>query len=68
MSWKIGNQTVDTKEKAAIAWRDEQLKATDLQAQTPDWPNRDNILTYRTELRNWPDTDTFPTTRPALGS
>ena len=37
-------------------------------AQTPDWPNRDNILTYRTALRDWPSTSDFPDTRPTLGS
>ena len=52
----------------ARQWRDGQLSATDTASQTPDWPNRDNILTYRTALRNWPSTSDFPDTRPTLGS
>ena len=48
-------------------WRDSELEATDKAAQTPDWPNRDNILTYRTALRGWPSTSDFPDTRPTLG-
>jgi cytochrome c len=47
-------------------WRDRELKATDQAAQTPDWPNRDNILTYREALRDWPATADFPDTRPEL--
>ena len=52
---------------AARQWRDGQLSSTDTASQTPDWPNRDNILTYRTALRNWPSTSDFPATRPELG-
>ena len=52
----------------AIRWRNAELLATDTASQTPDWPNRDNILTYRTALRNWPSTSDFPATHPAIGS
>lgn len=55
------------KEVQAREWRDSELVATDQASQTPDWPNRDNILTYRTALRDWPATDDFPDTRPTLG-
>jgi len=51
---------------AARQWRDSELSATDIAAQTPDWPNRTNILAHRTALRNWPSTSDFPTTRPEL--
>jgi len=47
--------------------RDGELLATDKASQTPDWPNRDNILTYRTALRDWPATDDFPDTKPNIG-
>jgi len=49
------------------------LLSTDIAAYVPDYPNRDNILLYRTALRNWPAaTDEegealFPSTRPVLG-
>jgi len=51
----------------ARQWRDMELSVTDRAAQTPDWPDRDNILSYRTALRDWPATDDFPDTRPEVG-
>ena len=57
-----------TTAEAGRMWRDMELSSTDTAAQTPDWPNRDNILTYRTVLRDWPSTGDFPDTRPTLGS
>ena len=56
-----------TAEEEGRQWRDSELSATDNAAQTPDWPNRDNILTYRAALRDWPSTIDFPNTRPVLG-
>ena len=53
--------------EAGRRWRNSELSATDTASQTPDWPNRDNILLYRTALRNWPSTSDFPATRPELG-
>jgi len=55
-------------EDAARIWRDEELESTDKAAQTPDWPNRDNILTYRQALRDWPEHEGFPDIRPVLGA
>ena len=57
-----------TAEEAGRMWRDAELSSSDIASQTPDWPNRDNILSYRTALRNWPSTGDFPNTRPTLGS
>jgi hypothetical protein len=54
-------------ELEARQWRNGELSSTDTASQTPDWPNRDNILLYRTALRNWPSTSDFPATRPTLG-
>ena len=51
----------------ARLWRDSELRATDQASQTPDWPNRNNILTYRTVLRDWPSTADFPSKKPVLG-
>jgi len=56
-----------TAEEDARQWRDMELSVTDKAAQTPDWPNRDSILTYRAALRDWPATDNFPDTRPEVG-
>ena len=57
-----------TAEETARNWRDGELSSTDTASQIPDWPNRDNILTYRTALRDWPSTSDFPDTPPELGS
>ena len=57
-----------TAAEEARMWRNGELTSTDTAAQTPDWPNRDNIIAYRTELRDWPATSDFPDTRPTLGS
>lgn len=47
-------------------WRDKELKATDWIVPITDHPERSGYLTYRTNLRDWPSTDNFPNTRPAL--
>jgi len=63
------HETVDVSEEEiqtqiAKSWRDSELRSTDNVAQTPDYPNRDAILVYRQELRDWPSTDAFPETKP----
>ena len=55
-------------EVSSRLWRDAELKENDIAAQTPDWPNRDNIITYRAALRAWPASSDFPATRPVLGT
>ena len=65
---EITMEDMMTDEEKARIWRDEELTATDAASQTPDWPNRDNILTYRAALRDWPSTSDFPDTKPVLGS
>ena len=52
----------------AKQWRDAELLRTDKLVATPDHPQREELLTYRTELRNWPSTSDFPATKPTLGS
>ena len=66
--WVAPTPAEPTAEEAARMWRNVELESTDKAAQTPDWPNRDNILTYRQALRDWPSTENFPNTRPTLGS
>ena len=66
MSWTIADNQDANSEALAKAWRDSELEATDKAAQTPDWPNRDNILIHRIALRDWPSTEDFPATRPEL--
>ena len=66
--WQKPAPRVLTAEETARMWRDMELAVTDKAAQTLDWPNRDNILTYRQALRDWPSTSDFPDTRPELGA
>lgn len=66
--WVAPTPTEPTAEEAGRMWRNAELESTDKAAQTPDWPNRDNILTYRQALRDWPSTSDFPATRPELGA
>jgi len=56
-----------TAEQEARVWRNSELASTDQAAQVSDWPNRDNILLYRTALRDWPSTAEFPSgVKPTL--
>ena len=64
--WVAPTPAESTAEEEARMWRNGELSSTDTAAQTPDWPNRDNILTYRAALRDWPSTSDFPATRPEL--
>jgi len=64
--WVAPTPAEPTAAEAGRMWRDMELASTDTAARTPDWPNRDNILTYRTALRDWPSTSDFPATRPEL--
>jgi hypothetical protein len=54
----------DTSEKDARAWRDSELKRTDYIVPLSDHPERAAYMTYRVALRDWPSTDSFPTTKP----
>jgi len=65
--WVDPTPVEPTAAEAGRRWRDSELEATDKAAQTPDWPNRDSILTYRAALRDWPATDDFPDTKPEVG-
>ena len=58
----------DKADREAYVWRNAELVNTDIIAQTPDWPNRDDWLTYRQKLRDWPSTSDFPDTRPEFQS
>jgi len=66
--WVAPTPVEPTAAEAGRMWRDGELSSSDTAAQTPDWPNRDNILNHRTALRDWPSTGDFPDTRPTLGS
>jgi hypothetical protein len=50
----------------AKRWRNQELKNTDTLSLLADHPNNTNILSYRQELRDWPNTNKFPLTKPIL--
>lgn len=55
-----------TAEQDARTWRNIELSATD---NTPsDHSQYDAIISYRVSLRSWPSQESFPATRPTLGS
>jgi len=55
-----------TAEEEARMWRNNELLATD---NTPsDHSQYDAIIGYRVSLRSWPSQESFPATRPTLGS
>ena len=56
-----------TAEETARQWRDQELSATDYIVPLTDHPQRDDYMAYRITLRDWPSTESFPDTRPALG-
>ena len=56
-----------TAEETARQWRDSELSSTDYIMPLTDHPQRDDYITYREDLRQWPSTDSFPETRPELG-
>jgi len=55
-----------TVEEEARQWRNIKLSSTDYIVPLTDHPQHADYLSYRILLRNWPSTDSFPTTRPEL--
>jgi hypothetical protein len=56
-----------TAEETARQWRDSELASTDYIMPLTDHPQRNDYITYREDLRQWPSTNSFPATRPELG-
>ena len=50
----------------ARQWRDQELEATDWIVPVTDHPQHAAYMAYRQALRDWPDTEAFPDTRPSL--
>jgi hypothetical protein len=55
-----------TAEEEARQWRNNELSSTDYIVPLTDHPQHADYLSYRILLRNWPSTDSFPTTKPEL--
>lgn len=62
--WSHPVKTTEEIESEGRLWRDYELRATDFIVPTTDYPNHAAWLTYRQQLRNWPDTEDFPDTKP----
>tara|TARA_R110002124_G_scaffold46032_1_gene138605 strand:- start:987 stop:1310 length:324 start_codon:yes stop_codon:yes gene_type:complete len=57
-----------TAEEEARAWRDLELRDTDIAVPISDFPNHANIIKYRILLRDWPSTADFPSKKPTLAT
>ena len=55
-------------ELEARQWRNGELSSSDFIVPLSDHPQRADYILYRESLRSWPSTDSFPDTRPTLGS
>ena len=50
----------------AREWRDNELQSTDFIVPLTDHPDHAATITYRQELRDWPSTASFPSTKPTI--
>ena len=55
-----------TAEDTAREWRDIELSNTDYIVPITDHTLHSAYMTYRQELRDWPNTSNFPDTKPTL--
>ena len=53
-------------EIAAREWRDIELSNSDFIVPLTDYPNYSGWMSYRSALRAWPSTESFPDTKPTL--
>ena len=59
-------EEVEPAEPEGRDWRDLELLLTDFIVPLSDHPQRAAYMTYRTKLRDWPSTESFPDTKPTL--
>lgn len=59
-------ERLERKIEAERRWRNEELSRTDSLALLPDYPYKEQLLSYRQALRDWPNTTDFPDTRPVM--
>lgn len=50
--------------KKETAWRNEMLNQTDSLMALDDYPYKEKLAQWRQILRDWPNTESFPETRP----
>ena len=64
--WSHPILTTEEIETEARQWRDDELQSTDSIVPITDHPNHAATITYRQELRDWPSTAAFPSTKPTI--
>ena len=64
--WSHPVKTTEELEAEARQWRDNELQSTDSIVPITDHPNHTATITYRQELRDWPSTAAFPSTKPTI--
>ena len=62
----ISEKTSEEIETEARQWRDDELLSTDSIVPITDHPDHTATIAYRQELRDWPSTSAFPSTKPTI--
>lgn len=57
---------VISEEELARSWRNSELELSDFMVPIIDHPQHAAYLVYRQALRDWPDSEEFPNTKPTL--
>jgi hypothetical protein len=63
---RTAEQVIEDNIKEAKQWRNTELSDTDWVLPVTDHPQHAAYITYRQLLRDWPETDSFPDTKPVL--
>ena len=64
--YPTSDEILEAEKIEARQWRNEELERTDSLSLLSDHPQKTQITTYRTALREWPSTSDFPDTPPEL--
>lgn len=64
--WVLTWTILDLSEDEQRAWRNNELKNTDWILSVADHPGKNMYIKYRQALRDWPETNEFPSSRPTL--
>ena len=64
--WVAPTPVEPTAEEEGRMWRDSELSATDYIVPLSDHPQRDAYINYRQNLRDWPESESYPHTTPEL--
>ena len=62
--YPTSDEILEEEKAEARQWRNDELERTDSLSLLSDHPQKTQITTYRTALREWPSTSDFPDTPP----